>query len=58
MPQIKRWGWIILIIFALLSLFFSLSRGSATISAHELLNIILNHSKNDLWRNIYEFGTK
>ena len=31
---------------------FSLSRGSATISAHELLNIILNHSKNDLWRNI------
>lgn len=52
MLQIKQKGWISLILFALLSLFFSLSRGSTVISAHELLNVIFNPGNDDLWQNI------
>src|SRR5690349_17220272 len=51
MLQIKHWRKISLVWLAILSLFFSMSRGNTVISASQLLNIIFGHD-NNIWQNI------
>ncbi|MBV8802063.1 MAG: iron ABC transporter permease [Gammaproteobacteria bacterium] len=48
----KHWGWVSLVILALFSILFSLSRGSTVISGREFLTISFGHGNNELLRNI------